>query len=286
MKMKVKVKVKVILLLAALNFFVQPVLAQLPELQSAAAASGLSTTARFFAGASADDGTSYASSFAFDQPIDINVEIQVESIHVNTVGNLYVVINWDDILFMRAESGEYLEWDQNLATLQAAFPAKTLQPSEPISILNDVALGPLGVADTTIAIYLAYDSVATAGDLFYSEAPLMVTVQAQQSSSSSFSLYKQNISSQIIQSNCIICHVDGGAAGSSALQYVRSNTEGFQTTNYNILVNYINNVANGSSLLLSKPQGESHTGGVQLTAGSPNLINLEALIDAVLSEAE
>ncbi len=281
-------------------FLAMPVaLAQLPELDLPSTVSGGSTTARFFGGASADDGLTYSSSFEYDQAIDINMEIQVETSHVNTVGNIYVLVVWGDQYFMRIESGAYEVWDLSLENLQAAFPAKTLQASELINIVNDVAFGPAGVSDTTLALYLAYDSIAAAGEIFYSGSALLVTIGAEQQSSSSFQLYKTSISSSIIQNNCIMCHKTGGAAASSALHYVDSNSTNFQTTNYNTLVNYINNLlggaverpaaamgtaTDGSSLLVSKPQGINHGGGVRLMTGSQDLQKLQNFVNFVLSE--
>ena len=280
-------------------FLAMPVaLAQLPELDLPSTVSGGTTTARFFGGASADNGATYSSSFGYDQAIDIDMEIQVESSHVNTVGNVYVLIVWGDQYFMRIESEAYEVWDLSLENLQAAFPAKTLQTNEAINIVNDVAFGPAGVSDTTLALYLAYDSIAAAGEIFYSGSALLVTIGAEQQSSSSFQLYTTNISS-IIQNNCIMCHKTGGAAASSALRYVDSSSTNFQTTNYNTLVNYINNLlggaverpgaamgpaTNGSSLLLSKPQGTNHGGGIQLMTGSQDLQKLQDFVNTVLSE--
>jgi len=281
-------------------FLAMPVaLAQLPELDLPSTVSGGSTTARFFGGASADDGLTYSSSFEYDQAIDINMEIQVETSHVNTVGNIYVLVVWGDQYFMRIESGAYEVWDLSLENLQAAFPTKTLQASELINIVNDVAFGPAGVSDTTLALYLAYDSIAAAGEIFYSGSALLVTIGAEQQSSSSFQLYKTSISSPIIQNNCIMCHKTGGAAASSALHYVDSSSTNFQTTNYNTLVNYINNLlggaverpaaamgtaTDGSSLLVSKPQGINHGGGIQLMTGSQDLQKLQNFVNSVLSE--
>ena len=280
-------------------FLAMPVaLAQLPELDLPSTVSGGTTTARFFGGASADNGATYSSSFGYDQAIDIDMEIQVESSHVNTVGNVYVLIVWGDQYFMRIESEAYEVWDLSLENLQAAFPAKTLQTNEAINIVNDVAFGPAGVSDTTLALYLAYDSIAAAGEIFYSGSALLVTIGAEQQSSSSFQLYTTNISS-IIQNNCIMCHKTGGAAASSALRYVDSSSTNFQTTNYNTLVSYINNLlggaverpgaamgpaTNGSSLLLSKPQGTNHGGGIQLMTGSQDLQKLQDFVNTVLSE--
>ena len=110
--MKTKMLQIVAYLVAVLDMPVA--LAQLPELDLPSTVSGGSTTARFFGGASADDGLTYSSTFEYDQAIDINMEILVESGHVNTVGNIYVLIVWDDVYFMRLESGAYEIWDLSL----------------------------------------------------------------------------------------------------------------------------------------------------------------------------
>ncbi|HIF75528.1 MAG TPA: hypothetical protein EYG31_14045 [Porticoccaceae bacterium] len=158
-----------IILKLALTVFISAIAisatAQLPELGLPSSISGASTTARFFGGAS------YASSFDYDQKIDIDVKIQVESGQLNTMGNLYVFILWDNQYFIRVESGGYEIWDVTLANLKAAFPAVTLQASHTINIVDDVAFSPAGVSDTTLGIYLAYDSVAEEGEIYYSGAP-------------------------------------------------------------------------------------------------------------------
>ena len=151
-------------------------MAQLPELSSPLTISGSPTTTKFFGGASSDNGASFASSFNYDQKIDIDVKIQVENGQLNTMGNLYVFIGWNNQYFMRVESGGYEIWDLTLANLKAAFPAVTLQTSHTINIADNVAFGPAGVFDTTLGIYLAYDSMAQEGEIYYSGSPLSVTI--------------------------------------------------------------------------------------------------------------
>jgi len=80
--------------------------ALLPELDSPSSLTGKETTAKFFAGATANNGASYANSFAYEQAIDVLTEIQIETSHVNSVGNLYVLIAWGEEIFMLLESGE------------------------------------------------------------------------------------------------------------------------------------------------------------------------------------
>ena len=142
--------------------------AQLPELESPSTATGASTTAKFFGGATADNSDTFGSSFRGDQPLDIFVEIQVESDHINTVGNVYLLIQLGADIFMRLQSGEYVIWDQTLNSLQATLQGRTLQASEPITILENVAFGSAGLSGASLAIFVAYDTMAASGELYYS----------------------------------------------------------------------------------------------------------------------
>lgn len=256
-------------------------LAQLPQLASPSTATGAATTARFFGGASSDNGTSYANSFGFSVPIDIDVAIQVEPNHVNTMGNLYVFIQLNGTFFQRLENGSYAPWDLTVQNLMAAFPAKTLQANEPINLVNDVAFGPAGVSNTTLAITVAYSSVAAPNQFFFNGAPLNVTIQPQQTTVSSLQLFETNISTPIIQARCILCHRAGGAAGGTPLLYVSSSTPNSLTTNYNTLANYIE--GGKGSTVISKAQGIGHGGGVQLQPNGTDLAKLQEFVDAVMA---
>lgn len=273
------------LLFSCFGLFSTAASAQLPELGSPSTATGASTTAKFFGGATADNSSSFGSSFGGDQPLDIFTEIQVESTHVNTVGNVYLLIQLGADIFMRLESGEYVVWDQTLPNLQATLPGRTLQASEPITILENVAFGPAGLSGASLAIFLAYDTTASPGELYYSGVPLNLAIETEVVVKPSLTFYLSNISQPIVQTRCIICHTSTGVASSSALHYVSSNIEGFQQTNYDTLLNYIQNVPNGASRILLKPQGlDAHGGGVQLGAGSTQLADWSSFLTTVNNE--
>jgi len=272
------------LLFSCLGLFSSLAAAQLPELGSPSTGSGIATTAKFFGGATADNSVSFGSSFGADQPLDIFTEVQVESGHVNTVGNIYLLIQLGADIFMRLESGEYAIWDQTLPNLQATLPGRTLQASEPITILENVAFGPAGLAGATLSIFLAYDTTAATGELYYSGVPLTVAIEAEVTEAASLTFFRSNISSPIIQSNCIGCHVSGGPAGGTPLVYVTNGVEGFQDTNYNTLLEYIKNVPNGSSKILSRPQGIGHGGGAVLATESAGFADWSQFVSSVQNE--
>ena len=129
-------------------------------------ATGCIDYGKVFGGVAADNSDHFGSSFRGDQPLDIFIEIQVESDHINTVGNVYLLIQLGADIFMRLQSGEYVIWDQTLNSLQATLQGKTLQASEPIIILENVAFGPAGLSGASLAIFVAYDTMAASGELY------------------------------------------------------------------------------------------------------------------------
>ena len=65
----------------------------------------------------------------------------------------------EDYLYRDSE-GNYQAWDLELSTLQAASPDKTLSSFEPLTIVDDVPLGPAGAAGLTLSIFFAYNTSA------------------------------------------------------------------------------------------------------------------------------
>jgi mono/diheme cytochrome c family protein len=291
--------------------------AQLPELESPSTATGTSTTAKFFGGATADNSDTFGSSFRGDQPLDIFVEIQVESDHINTVGNVYLLIQLGADIFMRLPSGEYVIWDQTLNSLQATLQGRTLQASEPITILENVAFGSAGLSGASLAIFVAYDTIAASDELYYSGMPLsfsilsdtapeipeVAAVAAAEAAAvaaaeaaavaaaeaaanpASQTFYLSNISGPIVQTKCLGCHKTTGSASYAGLNYVNSSVDGFQQTNYSTLLDYIKNVPGGASLILSKPRGlVAHGGGMQLSRGTAEFDDWSTLVATMINE--
>ena len=133
-----------------------------PELGEARAASGIPTTARFFGGATTDDGLSYTKRVDPATPVDIVGLVRVESTHINTVGNIYIVVQLGESYFFRNEEGDFLLWDLNLESLKAAKAEKKLSYNETVIILDNIPLGVGGLAGQSFYIYLAYESIAAA----------------------------------------------------------------------------------------------------------------------------
>ncbi|MDA0687849.1 MAG: hypothetical protein O2948_04310 [Proteobacteria bacterium] len=264
-------------------------LSQLPELATPSTASGAATTAQFFGGASADNGLSFGNSFSSGQALDINGEIHVESAHIGTTGNLYLVSQVGEQLLFRDANGAYQPWDLNVATLQATTANTNLKAIEALTIVDDVALGQAGVSGVTLNIFFAYDTSAMPGELYYSGSPLVLSITEEvvvPSDPQSLTLFNANIHQQIIQADCIQCHVAGGAASITRLVYVGGTSSSVASLNYNTLLDFVQTAINASNVLISKPQGAlAHGGGLRLVQGSASLNNWIEFVNALQVDA-
>ena len=149
----------------------------LPVLPDAATLTGASTSAQFFGGARAYDkpfGTWYSPpSFKKIDPVDVIAEIKVEPGHVNTAGNLYVVAVYYEQFYQLVENQGFQIWDGTLSTLKPAVNGKTFSAVNRITVFEDVALGPAGMAMAAfLYFYFAYDTLANVGELYYSNTPV------------------------------------------------------------------------------------------------------------------
>ncbi len=256
--------------------------AQLTELDSISA-SGAATTARFLGGVTADDGASHGSNFGFSEVVDVVAEVRVEAQHVNTVGNVYVVVVADGVFFMGLESGDFAVWDQDPANLQPIRSGQTFPQSLELPIVENIAFGLAGVSDTTLQVFVAYDTTAAAGELYYSLSPLTFSIAAEQTDPASLVLYQQTVAGPIIQSRCTQCHIPGGAATGSQLIYETGTSASVQLANYNTLVAYIR--SGRANMLIGMPSGsQAHGGGIQLSPGSSQFQAWTDFVNQVTSE--
>ncbi len=122
------------------------------------------------------------------------------------------------------------------------------------------------------------------GELYYSGTPVTSAIATEPPPEpASLTLYIASISAPIVQSRCVSCHVSGGASGITRLVFVRSSVDNYMTLNYNKMMDFVRNTPNGASLILTKPQGIGHGGGIQLLSGSTELDNLSKFVEALQS---
>jgi hypothetical protein len=95
-------------------------------------------------------------------------------------------------------------------------------------------------------------------------------------------LYEESISSSIVQSKCIRCHVQGGSAGGSSLRFLRG-TRDSVSANIAMFEALLNGRSSGKQYILGKVSGNGHGGGMQLPTGSAGYASLSEFL-SLLSE--
>lgn len=263
-----------------------PAYGQLPELGNPAALHKATTSAKFFAGASTDNGATYKSSFAATDVLDINAAIRPEPAHINQPGDLYVILGLGQQFFMRDAKGNFLPWDLTLPNLQAAVANKPLVANETIAVLDNSTLGAVGLVGNSYTMFLAYRLTSKPNEIYYSGSPAQFTIAAgsdPKAEAAALTLFTDTVSTQIIQNQCIACHTPTGIAAASKLHYLGSNQANHLQTNFDTLKNYVLKEPNGAQLVLSKPAGTLHGGGAPLPAGSQNLATWTNFVNAVLA---
>ena len=261
-----------------------------PELAGATTASGAATTARFYGGAQVRGSDSFATSFQNTDDISIPLEINPEFRHLGTAGKGYVLAAVGGALFTLLESGEWQVFDGTVAGLGGAATYSSLRNIETLS--GDTVVSLLtreGVTanddQVTVIIYLAYDSSAAPGELYFTGAPLQISIAATNSTTSAIQIYEANVESQIVQARCIVCHVAGGAAGSSGLLLQRSSATS-PAANFALFESFAAGQSDPVAYILSKASGGSaHGGGSQLAVGSADYNNLQAFLEALTNTA-
>ena len=114
-------------------------------------------------------------------------------------------------------------------------------------------------------------------------APAPATAPAPVTSrEKALTLYEESISSSIVQSKCVRCHVQGGSAGGSSLRFLRGTGDSV-SANIAMFEALLNARSSGKQYILGKVSGNGHGGGMQLPIGSAGYASLSDFL-SLLSE--
>ena len=108
--------------------------------------------------------------------------------------------------------------------------------------------------------------------------PLPRWQDAAPQTESAQAIFRNYVSGSIIQAKCIHCHVEGGLSGHTRLVLTPSSAADSAQTNLEAFKRFVTGVADGADAILSKIQGVSHGGGVQVSSGSVEFANMERFL--------
>ncbi len=90
-------------------------------------------------------------------------------------------------------------------------------------------------------------------------------------------LFVSSFESNVVQTQCVSCHVAGGVAQASSLVFVNS-SDTSASENFATLEALLNSRADGQQYILGRVSGNDHPGGNQLPEGSVNYLALESIL--------
>lgn len=94
-------------------------------------------------------------------------------------------------------------------------------------------------------------------------------------------LFGSSVSQNIVQARCILCHVEGGIASNSKLQFQRSSSSSL-SNNFAVFESFLSREGFDAAYVLSKVSGgDAHGGGVQLPAGGTDYTVLNNFLSAL-----
>jgi len=226
------------------------------SVQSAVAPTGLTTTTNF----------------------TLSLTLRPQTTDLSKSASVYTIISANNLFFKLEPDGSYASWNGTVETLTPFATEKELSASQSFTLLNGTMAAP--------GDYLFFAAYSIAGEtkLHFTPEPAQISVKAStelpdNTVSQAAVTFENEVETAIVQARCIACHVEGGLARNSALQFQRTNTAS-ALNNFSALSSYIEE--KGGELLLSKiTGGEGHAGGRQLAAESDGYQAIQKVIDEI-----
>ena len=91
-------------------------------------------------------------------------------------------------------------------------------------------------------------------------------------------VFREHISGPVVQSKCVLCHVEGGRSGSTRLVFLPSSVPDHEAHNLQVFKDFLTKVKDSASYILNKIQGVAHGGGAQVPAGTAGYENMEQFL--------
>ncbi|MFT4713836.1 MAG: hypothetical protein ACI8W1_002329 [Candidatus Azotimanducaceae bacterium] len=192
--------------------------------------------------------------------------------------SVYAVIVANNLFYKLEPDGSYAPWNGAAETLTPFTTEKELSASQSLTLINGTMAAP-----GDYSFFAAY-SITGETKLHFTPEPAQVSVKAStelpdNTASQAAVTFVNEVESDIVQERCIACHVEGGLARNSPLQFQRTNTAS-ALNNFSTFSSYLEKEEKRAELLLSKiTGGDGHAGGRQLSAESDGYKAIQKVID-------
>ena len=139
------------------------------------------TTARFAVGLTRDKGVTFRDQARSSDEIRIAIRVVPETVHINHLGDVFVLVFIGDTPHMITASGQLLPWNGELTALQPFLSKVTLTASMNLDVFTGV-VGNLGA----FPFFVAYQDTPS-GDFVYTPSGTSLTLTNEKSPTESIS---------------------------------------------------------------------------------------------------
>ena len=247
-------------------------------------------------GSATTDGTASSSTFQLSvtsgqlanalttvSNIELTLALAPQESHQGLQASVYTVIVAGGKFFKLTQDGYYVPWDGSLEDLTPFATNQTLASSNRFTLVDGK------MAESGSYLFFVAYKVEGESRLLFTPEPAQIAVAESdvlpdETKSQAAMTFDTEVEDSIVQARCIACHVEGGLARNSALQFQRTNTAS-SLNNFGALSAYID--TKGSELFLAKIAGEQgHVGGEQLARDSRGYASFQKLIAELTDSAE
>ena len=211
----------------------------------------------------------------------VTLNISAEPEDVGKTAELFnVVLVNNKKWWMLNEDGVYVSWNASLKSLLPFKESVTLEKTFSTEFLR----GNFNVTGE-LRYFFAY-LVDGANYLVATPKAVKININKgdrKDNKSENMAFYRENIEDQIVQSRCIACHVDGGLARNSILNFARANDLSAEN-NYDVFRMFLASINDDVDFVLSNASGgNNHPGGAQVQKGDAVYKSLEIVLRSIVN---
>jgi hypothetical protein len=146
-----------------------------PDLGNTTSLNGGSSSARFRAGVTADNGSSFGNRFSASDSLDLDVSIDIDPSHVGQAGFLIIAALVDGEILLLNQQGHFVNYTHNSAQLIKAT-TKVLSATEAFAVLTDFVPAEVGIDSIIVDFLIGYGLDSEPAEVYFHQTPLNLIV--------------------------------------------------------------------------------------------------------------
>ena len=146
-----------------------------PDLGNSTSLNGGSSSARFRAGVTADNGSSFGNRFSASDSLDLDINIDIDPSHVGQPGFLIIAALVNGEILLLNQQGQFVNYTHNSAQLIKAT-TKVLGATEAFAVLTDFVPAEVGIDSIIVDFFVGYGLDSDPTEVYFHQTPLNLII--------------------------------------------------------------------------------------------------------------